>query len=142
MIPTPTSFPAQNNHRIGLFLPEQAKDDFDRLEELTADGLKLARATVKPLKKCQHSVERRISANIVELLTSVEKRRLLNDRFREAANGIVECFESQDIDGLDADIIRQVIVDLKKACEISHRVCDLLAAEKDVGWHRGIGSGS
>ena len=138
MIPTPTSFPISNSHRVALFLPEQPRDDFDRLEELAANGLRATRTALQVLKAMPHQSDRSLTANLAELTKSLEMRRLLNDRFIEAASGIL-CHLSQ---GAFQEATRKQIErathNLTEAVDLANHVRDLLAAERDVGWHRGI----
>ena len=64
MIPTPTSFPISNSHRVALFLPEEPRDDFDRLEELTANGLRATRTALQTLKAMPHQSDRSLTTNL------------------------------------------------------------------------------
>ncbi len=138
MIPTPTSFPSGNSHRVALFLPEQPRDDFDRLEELTADGLRAARNALQTLKALPDESGRSLAADLAELTRSLELRRLLNDRFIAAASGVL-CHLSQGaFQEATLEQIERAIHDLTEAVDLANRVRDLLAAERDVGWHRGI----
>ncbi len=138
MIPAPTHFPNDNSHRVALFLQPTDRDDFDRLEELTADGLQAARKALEDLTSLTMQLDRTATANLTELRQAVEKRRLLNDRFVDAATDL-----RTQIGGMEhredcAEIIERVEQELKQAIALSNRVRDLLAAERDVGWHRGI----
>jgi len=139
MIPIPTSFPAQNNHRVALFLPEQPRDDFDHLEELTANGLSAARNALRLLQELKFQEDRALYANIAELRETLEQRRLLNDQFRTIAASLLRGLGLQDSDEGTKETLYEIKCDLKEALNLSHRVSDLLAAERDVGWHRGIG---
>ncbi|SMP37186.1 hypothetical protein [Shimia sagamensis] len=138
MLPIPTNIPTQNNHRVALYLPDQSQSDFDRLEDMTADGLAAARRALCAMKHWQNPTNRALLAEVAELTNSVAKRRLLNDRFCDAASAVIAhmshgCFEAEP--GADAG---QITHDLNQALHLSNRVRDLLAAERDVGWHRGM----
>ncbi len=134
MIPAPTHFPNDNSHRVALFLQPTPRDDFDRLEELTADGIRSARKALEDLTSLAIQFDRSTMANLAELQQAIEKRRLLNDRFVDAATELC----AQLSDAPHADPCAEIASDLKQAISLSNRVRDLLAAERDVGWHRGI----
>lgn len=133
MIPIPPSFPQNNSHRVALFHEPTPRDDFDRLEELTANGLRAARSALEMITASEVAFDRRRAANIAELRQAVEQRRLLNDRFVETARAIHNDLEQADRSELSGLSVRQVIQDLRDAISLSNRVRDLLAAERDVG---------
>jgi len=139
MFPMPSNFPTQNNHRVVLFLPEQSRDDFDHLEELTANGLHAARDALQSLQELKLQEDRALYADIAELGETLEQRRLLNDQFRTIAASLLRRLGLQDPDKGTTEPLDQIMRDLQEALSLSHRVSDLLAAERDVGWHRGIG---
>jgi hypothetical protein len=136
MFPMPTNFPTQNNHRVALFFPEQSRDDFDRLEELTANGLRAARNALRMLQELKPQEDRVLNANIAELRETLEQRRLLNDQFRAIAASLLRRLGLQDPDEGTTEPLDQIMRDLQEALSLSHRVSDLFAAERDVGWHR------
>ena len=135
----PNSFPAQNTHRLVMFHPDlPPRDDFDRLEELTANGLRAARNALQTLKALPHQRDRSLTADLVELTRSLEMRRLLNDCFIDAASGVLCHLSQGSFQEATPEQIERATHDLKEAVDLSNRVRDLLAAEHDVGWHRGI----
>ncbi|MTI01542.1 hypothetical protein [Roseibium sp. RKSG952] len=134
MIPAPTHFPNDNSHRVALFLQPTPRDDFDRLEELTADGLQAACVALDALTSLPMQFDRSTAASLAELQQAVEKRRLLNDRFVDAATELCAQLSDAEQSGPCAEITSG----LRQAISLSNRVRDLLAAERDVGWHRGI----
>lgn len=136
MIPIPSNFPQNNSHRVALFHEPAPRDDFDRLEELTANALRAARNACEMI--AQVVFDRRQAANIAELRQAVEQRRLLNDRFVETARAIHNDLEQADRSELIGLSVGQVTQDLRDAISLSNRMRDLLAAERNVGWHRGI----
>ncbi|WP_270733106.1 hypothetical protein [Shimia sp. Alg240-R146] len=138
MIPAPTHFPNDSSHRVALFLKPAERDDFDRLEELTADGLQAARKAVEDLTNLQIQFDRTATANLTELQQAVEKRRLLNDRFVDAANALRTQLAGMEHPEDCAEVFDRIAQELGQAIALSNRVRDLLSAERDVGWHRGI----
>ena len=132
----PTNFPTQNNHRVVLFLPEQSRDGFDRHEELTANGLRAARNTLRLLQELNLREDRALYVNITELREKLEQRRLLNDHFRTTAASLLRGLGLQDPEEGTTKPLDQIRHDLQEVLSLSHRVSDLLAAERDVGWHR------
>lgn len=138
MIPAPTNFPNDNSHRVALFLQPTERDDFDRLEELTADGLQAARKALEDITNLQVQFDGATISNLAELRQAVEKRRLLNDRFVDAATALRT--QLADMEHLEAcpEVFDRIAQELRQAIALSNRVRDLLSAERDVGWHRGI----
>ncbi len=138
MIPAPTHFPNDSSHRIAVFLQPTERDDFDRLEELTADGLQAARKALEDITNLQVQFDGATISNLAELRQAVEKRRLLNDRFVDAANALTT--QLADMEHLEdcPEIFDRIAQELGQAIALSNRVRDLLSAERDVGWHRGI----
>ncbi len=115
-----------------------ARDDFDRLEELTADGIRSARKALEDLRSLAIQFERSTAAGVTELRQAVEKRRLLNDRFVDAAYALKTQIADMEHPEDCAEIFDRIAQELQQAISLSNRVRDLLAAERDVGWHRGI----
>ncbi|WP_167685668.1 hypothetical protein [Parasedimentitalea denitrificans] len=85
----PTNVPTQNNHRVALFFPEQSRDDFDSLEELTAKGLRAARSALEGLQDLSIQNDRGLFADLVELRTALNRRRLLSEQFRNTAASLL-----------------------------------------------------
>ncbi|MEC8196781.1 MAG: hypothetical protein VX228_10770, partial [Pseudomonadota bacterium] len=134
----PTHFPNDNSHRVALFLQPTPRDDFDRLEELTANGLQAARKALEGLASLTIQLDRSTAADVTELRQAVEKRRLLNDRFVDAAHALRTKIADMEHPEDCAEIFDRISQELQQAISLSNRVRDLLAAERDVGWHRGI----
>ncbi len=132
----PSNFPTQNNHRVVLFFPEQSRDDFDHLEELTANGLRAARNAMRFLQELKLREDRALHANIAELGETLEQRRLLNDHFRSIVASLLRRLGLQDPGEGTTEPLDQIMHDLQEALCLSHRVSNLLAAERDAGWHR------
>ncbi|MCP4826729.1 MAG: hypothetical protein GY892_21825, partial [Shimia sp.] len=133
MILAPTNFPNDNSHRVALFLQPTERDDFDRLEELTADGLQAARKALEDITNLQVQFDGATISNLAELRQAVEKRRLLNNRFVDAATALRT--QLADMEHLEdcPEVFDRIAQELRQAIALSNRVRDLLSAERDVG---------
>ena len=138
MIPEPTSFPVGNSHRVAHFFPQQPVRDFERLEEILADAIAAAREAMARLDTLPQTLWKPIEAEARALRAQIGKRRLLSDDFRHAAEAILRRLARADIPEDAAEIAHLAAHRLRDALNLSHRVADLIAAERDIGWHRGI----
>ena len=134
----PTAFAQGNTHRVVVYEPDRALPAFERLEDTLADGLHAARRAL--------SIELPVEAHRVLEPTArvlrdhiLDKRRLLSQQCRHdlgyylvlARRWIAAHGAMPEVDA--------VVAGLEEALEASHRVSELLGAERDIGWHRGIG---
>lgn len=139
MIPAPTSFSAGTSHRVVHFFPE-ATSDFDRVEDLLADALGAAREAVSMGHRLDYGSFKPVQRWLEDIQKQVDLGRLLNDDFRRAAGAVVDSLRENQ-PSPDAGDAQEAMLDrLADAVRLSYRVSDLLAAEKDIGWHRGIRS--
>ncbi len=133
----PTVFAQANTHRLVVFQPDRAAPAFERLEDTLADGLCTARRAL--------AVELPVEAHRVLEPTArvlrdhiLDKRRLLSQQCRHdlgyylilARRWVAAHGTTPEVDA--------VMAGLEEALETSHRVSELLGAERDIGWHRGI----
>ena len=63
----------------------------------------------------------------------------MNEDFQHAFEDTLRRLAHIDRDKQDAIAFSNLLHSLAKALELSHRVADLLSAEQDIGWNRGIG---
>jgi hypothetical protein len=138
MFAHPKAFTAQNSHRIALFQPDVARPDLDRIEDIGADAIGTARTAVAYLEKLSYETTKPIQGVIRTITTQVEKRRVLTDDFRHAVTSVLKHLAREDYTEEMASDLDHAMRCLRDALNLSHRVQDLLAAEKDIGWHRGI----
>ena len=138
MFAHPNAFTAQNSHRIALFQPDVARPDLDRIEDIGADAIGTARMAAAYLEELPHQTTKSIQSVIRTITTQVEKRRVLTDDFRHAVTLVLKHLAREEyIDEMASDLDHAMRC-LRDALNLSHRVQDLLAAEKDIGWHRGL----
>ena len=146
MVPMPTSYPTQNTHRVVVFHPDGGKCDFDRIEDIGADALKTGRLACALIHELQHAVMRPVYSRFTDFKTHLDKRRVLNEDYLNVTGAILKHLEG--IDHSDETLVRtqaesnliiNIVAQLQAAVALSNRVLDLLAAERDVGWHRGLG---
>lgn len=138
MLSVPINFPTQNSHRVALFQPDIAHADFDRIEDLTADAIAAARMAQTQLEQLPHAILKPVDGLIRTITSAVEQRSVLNDEFRNAAACIVQHLAGQDCSDEYADDLDLTMRYLRNALNLSHRVQDLLAAEREIGRYRGI----
>ena len=135
----PTVFAQSNTHRVVVYQPDRAPPAFDRLEDALADGLRAARQAL--------AIELPVEAHRLLEPTAkalrdhiLDKRRLLSQQCRHdlgyylllARRWVAAHGTTPEVDA--------VMAGLEEAHEASHRVSELLGAERDIGWHRGIRS--
>lgn len=138
MIPAPAIWPGNNAHRVAVFQPD-LHTDFERIEITLADALRSARAALEAMHDLPYATTKPLEQFRRFVTEKVEARRILNDDFRHWTKGILQHLAKADRAEEDEGTFDAVMRGLRDALEGSHRVADLLAAEKDVGWHRGIG---
>ncbi len=136
MVSMPNVFPAKNAHRIVHFSPDRIVD-FDRLEDLLADAIRAAHAAMNALDELPWEDWKPVETWRRELVKKLEARRILNDDFRHSAQMILQ--ELAKRESTEPQSLDYVVRRLRDALNGSLRVADLLAAENDIGWHRGIG---
>ena len=132
----PTSFPAQNTHRHVVFRSEAEPDEFARMEMMTADAIKHARTAVKIGKEIGDTEGRAFRCAVENLGNYVVKGRVLGNGFREDVSELLVHLDQAA--GTPDQLVSEMSAALRLAIALSQRVADLLAAERDVGWHRGF----
>ena len=137
MIPEPSSFASGSSHRVALF--PQPTSDFERLEDMLADAISAARDAVQHAALIDYELYKPIQALMKDVEKQVDLGRLLTDDFRRPC-GAAWSSLSQSRPSADAAAAHEHMTDrLATALRLSHRVNDLLAAERDIGWRRGVG---
>lgn len=134
----PTTFPAQNSHRVVQFNGENPKTDFERLEDIAADGLRALRRALDLLPELPTPVFNGLHAETKALRAHIDRRRLLTDQCRLDLEVCLTRIDGMALEDDQAPEIARLAHLLGQALGASHRVADLLAAEKEIGFHRGI----
>ncbi len=134
----PTSFPVQNTHRHVVFRADAEPDEFARMEMMTADAIKHARTALKIGKEISDTEGRAFRYAVDNLGTYVAKGRVLGTGFREDVSELLVHLDQAE--SASNQLTSDMSAALGLAMALSQRVADLLAAERDVGWHRGIRS--
>ncbi len=136
----PTLVPGSNTYKAVVFQQPLPGSDFERLEDMSADAIALARKAVSSIRALPHQLFKPLQSHVDLFEKQVDMRRILNDNFRVRAEDILDLLaRTHAPDDETEDRIDQIRRELRDALETSYRVSDLLGAEKDVGWHRGIG---
>lgn len=133
----PRSLSTQNTHRLVVITAEAQPDEFARLEITTADALAAARDALQAFKE-DPIPDRALQSAVLSLSDLVGKSRVIGSEFQDLAHQALDriaFIATEDRSEQFARIERH----LREALALSRRVSDLLAAERDIGWHRGIG---
>jgi hypothetical protein len=136
MTSMPKTFPSQNNHRSVVYQPDRYTD-FDRLHDLCADAARAARSALADMHKLPHDAMRPLEFHRKVLSEELDRGRALTDNFRDAATALlagIAAFEP----AADDRTRSAVLSNLTEALDRSHRVGDLVAAEKEIGRLQGI----
>lgn len=136
----PTSYPQGNTHRLVVHQPDQASTEFERIEDLLADGLRhLRRALAVHDLPTEAGLALEPHARRVRELV-LSKRRLLSDDTRHLVGAHLEAARRCAGEHSSTPALNGLIEALAAALEASEWVADLLAAERDVAWHRSAGA--
>jgi hypothetical protein len=137
MIPTPQIWPGDNSFRVAVFQPD-LHDDFQKIEITLADAIASARAAIEAMHNLRPETVKPLEQARRNLAAKVDARRVLNDDFRHEAKIVLCSLARVDPEVEDSRILDTVMRGLRDAHEGSHRVADLIAAEKDIGRQRGV----
>jgi hypothetical protein len=138
----PSSFPAGNTHRVVLFQAPTEPPEFERLEEMTADAAGHIRDALALIDALPGDHSYALQGAAKELRWHLDERRVLNDCCQLACDDFLDrvCQIQQELGA--HEVLAAIHSKVAAAVRMSRRVGDLLAAEKDVGWHRGLRTGS
>ena len=136
MTSMPKTFPTQNNLRSVVYHPDRYTD-FDRMHDLCADAARAARNALAGMHKLPDEAMRPLQFHRQVLTDALDRGRVLTDSFREASIALlagIAAFEHEADDRTRSAVLHS----LNEALDRSHRVGDLLAAEKEIGRLKGI----
>jgi hypothetical protein len=136
MFPTPKTFPANNTHRMVLFLDQQLHGDYERIEGILADAARHTRAAGESIAQLPYEALKPLQCWVRDLDKHSERRRFLTDDYRHAARSALRELARLDPE-LAPELIDGALRNLRDALEASHRVADLLAAEQEIARSRG-----
>ncbi|EGJ22916.1 hypothetical protein RSWS8N_12540 [Cereibacter sphaeroides WS8N] len=136
----PTIIPTQNNHRVVHFSGDMPRGDFERLEELAADGVAAAREALALVPLLPTPLFNALQPQLMALFPHVERRRLLGERAREELELFVQEMNRlrPEVSEAHEEAFKEIGRLLLASIDASHRVADLVAAEQQIGWLRGI----
>jgi hypothetical protein len=138
MTSNPFRIPSDNSHRIILHQPDRRQTDFERLEDIGADALGAARAALGAMTDLPYELFKPLQFHERVLRDAVKQRRMVGQEFRDAVDHLLEAASDLPDDDTARETVQRLIQCLTEALAMSHRVADLLAAERDIGLHRGI----
>lgn len=139
MTKMPATFPTQNSHRIVVHQSDLRGTDFERVEDLAADAVAAARGAIRDAEDLPYDAFKPVEQALADLASAVERRRVQNDEFRLAAETALQGLARVEPAEPDAAAFDRVRRRLRDALNLSHRVADLIAAERDIGWLRRLG---
>ncbi|MBB4212837.1 hypothetical protein EV659_1216 [Rhodothalassium salexigens DSM 2132] len=138
MLQTPTSIPNGNTHRVIHIQGEGYRADFDRVEDIAADALADARAAIEVLRGLPYDHFKPLQPRLERLADRVARRKALDDEFRTTCETLLRDLARIDPDDTTARSLDHAMRLLREALNTSHRIADLLAAERDIGRTRGF----
>jgi len=133
MLPMPTSFPAGNTHRLVHFQGDRTGTDFERVEDLAADAACAAREAVEALQDLPYDQFKPSQSSLARVAEWVRQRHVLSDDFRACCQDLLRDLARIEPDDTTARPIDLATRRLRDALNGSHRVADLLVAERDIG---------
>lgn len=136
MFPRPNSYPTQNTHRMVHFFDAPRHTDFERIEDLLADAVRHLRAALVAMEALPYESFKPVQSWHRDLGRHAETQRLLTEDFRHAAHAALRELARQNPEAAP-ELLDRLQRDLRDALEASHRVSDLLAAEREIAACRG-----
>jgi hypothetical protein len=138
MTRNPFRIPSDNSHRIVLHQPDRRGTDFERLEDIGADALGAARAALEALAELPYDLFKPLQFHERIMRDAVKHRRMVGQEFRDAVGNLLEAASALPECEAAHETLDRLNRSLTEALALSHRVADLLAAERDIGLHRGV----
>lgn len=133
MFQPPSNFPSTNNHRLVHFFDQQVHTDHKRIEDIHADIARCLRKAIEALDEIQFGG---VDYWRHDLIRKAGTGRFLNDEFRNATRRALRALAQQDPETAPAAHDRASRL-LRDALEQSHRVTELLNAEREIADVRG-----
>ncbi|TKZ15470.1 hypothetical protein FAP39_17050 [Shimia litoralis] len=138
----PTSFPAQNTHRLVVFHPDSQPVDIERLEDLAADGVKALREGFEELNDLRGDLVSRTHKATRHLREHLANRDILSDQFKVDMEQCLERLERQLREDANTEGLSPIRSKFLESLAASNRVADLVAAERIIGRLREQHSGT
>lgn len=134
----PAAVAQAHTYRVVHLQPDQAATDFERLEDLLADGLGAAREALTA-PGLPRGAEAAMGQPLRLLREHVlGRRRLLSEPCRGALASCIAAARGWSEEHGPTPVLEAVVGGLERALAVSHRVEELLAAEREIGAARGI----
>ena len=135
----PRVFSQANTYRVVHLQPDQARGAFEMIEETLAEALRDVRhALAMEVQPVDAGLALEPHARRLREVV-LRRRRLLSDDARHLLGAYLDEAEVWATRHGSSAELESVITALSRALEASEWVADLLGAERDIGWHRGIG---
>ena len=134
MFQPPGTFSSGSSHRVVHFLDQQIHTDHQRIEDILADVARCMRGAIEALDEIPFEG---VDYWRHDLIRKAGTGRFLSDEFRNAARRALRALAQQDPETAPAAHDRASRL-LRDALEHSHRVTELLAAEREIADVRGL----
>lgn len=128
-IPFPTTFSAQNTHRVLVQKPEV---ELDKLEEMTADAIAHLRAVVDAVHTLPPAERRSLPERIRDLAVYGLRGDALLPETHAAGGEVLSSIEARIAVSGGSTELQKMRDDLARAMTLGQRVFDLLLAEHRV----------
>ena len=132
MFNPPNSFASGTSHRVVHFLDQQIHTHHDRAEDILADAARCVRGAIEALDEIPFSG---VDFWRHDLIQQTGTCRFLNDEFRIAARRALRAL-AQQVPEQAPEAHDRASRLLRDALEHSHRVTELLAAEREIAEFR------
>lgn len=138
----PTSFTNSNTHRLVHFNPDAKRSDIERLDDLAADAVEMTREALSLTPGFDTPTHNALHGNVSAIERHAARRHMLGDTCQADLDGCIEAVcKILEIDGTEDSVLVSFLALLREVLNRSHRVSDLIAAEREIGRMRGIGRG-
>lgn len=134
----PNTFSVGSAYRLVMHLPDFPSNDFERLEDLVADGLQALRRAVEDMLGLPSALVCPLQPAERTLRLALEKRQLLSEETRGAIERWLEDAERFGGEHAGHPAFASSRQGLQAALAASDHVLDLLAAEREVARQRGL----
>lgn len=138
----PTSFTNANTHRLVHFNPDSKCSDIERLDDLAADAVEMTREALSLVPGFDTPTHNALHAHVGAIERHAARRHMLGDACQADLEACIEAVcKVLEIDDTEGSVLVAFLALLREVLNRSHRVSDLVAAEREIGRMRGIGRG-
>ena len=126
------------SYSITAHLPQFADNDLNRIEHIGADAIAEARYFRTGLRDLSHGTLKPVRDKVRRVCDLIDKDRVLTDDFQHHATELLVALAALNVQDSEANALDFTLRMLFSSLTGSHRVSDLLSAERAVGRYRGL----